>query len=344
MTNNKGQTNGMQSADEFVARIAELERENRRLAEEARGDCAHAHKIAVGADAEIAALRQKLAAAESLNAEWLRACRHLAKEIAGPGDVEGWLVNVNDVAEAMPEDIRAGGCGQSPMEMIGTLANDRDDARAIVCKQDDARLVALQMAENALGAATANLADRDACLSSVGCSTTAQLAQRYLDEMRRFNERDRPAGFDSWEAYHAHVVKVRTDNVALRAHAVLLHKTLDDLWSFCCDRGHLSPEDETEGVAEIVAALAATPEGLASELAELRKDKARLDWLEVRRVALNRHCGSSYGWKLVQSHLVNRLMLETPECGAIAGVDINDAEGTKDDVRAAIDAARKDAA
>lgn len=72
----------------------------------------------------------------------------------------------------------------------------------------------------------------------------------------------------------------------------------------------------------------------------LLDDKERLDWLEQRRRALNAHCGSRYGWKVVQSHLVNRLMLETPEVCAMAGVDLHDTGAGSDDVRVAIDKAR----
>ncbi len=76
------------------------------------------------------------------------------------------------------------------------------------------------------------------------------------------------------------------------------------------------------------------------ELLALREDKARLDWLEKQRMALNAHTGSRYGWKLVQSHLVNRLMLPTPEVCEMAGVDLHDTGLTSDDVRAAIDRVR----
>src|SRR6185436_14943765 len=66
-------------------------------------------------------------AVEAATREWREACQDLAKEIKEPGDIDGWLVNVNDVADAMPKDISAQGCAQSPMEMIGTLADSRDE-------------------------------------------------------------------------------------------------------------------------------------------------------------------------------------------------------------------------
>jgi hypothetical protein len=88
------------------------------------------------------------------------------------------------------------------------------------------------------------------------------------------------------------------------------------------------------------AATAGALAGMRLELAALREDKADLDWLEGLRVALNAHCGSSYGWEVVRSHLVNRLMLHTPELSAMAGVDVNDAATSGKDIRAAIRAAR----
>ena len=81
----------------------------------------------------------------------------------------------------------------------------------------------------------------------------------------------------------------------------------------------------------------------AGELASLRADRARLDWLEKQRVGLNAHYGTSYGWEVVRSHLVNRLMFRTPEITAMAGVDVNDAVAGGKDVRAAIDEAMRDA-
>lgn len=75
----------------------------------------------------------------------------------------------------------------------------------------------------------------------------------------------------------------------------------------------------------------------------MRADRARLDWLEKQRVALNAHCGTSYGWEVVRSHLVNRLMFRTPEITAMAGVDVNDTAAGGKDVRTAIDDAMRGA-
>lgn len=77
-----------------------------------------------------------------------------------------------------------------------------------------------------------------------------------------------------------------------------------------------------------------------SILQPVMMDRMRLDWLESCRVALNAHCGSTHGWEVIRSHLVNRLMLRTPEVCEMAGVDVHDTSPNGLDVRAAIDAAR----
>lgn len=46
-----------------------------------------------------------------------------------------------------------------------------------------------------------------------------------------------------------------------------------------------------------------------AECAELRADKARLDYLDRCNAALNARYGTTYRWKLIQSHNVNRLMI-----------------------------------
>jgi hypothetical protein len=48
----------------------------------------------------------------------------------------------------------------------------------------------------------------------------------------------------------------------------------------------------------------------AEQIAVLSADKARLDYLDRCNEALNRQTGSNYQWSLIQSHNVNRLMLE----------------------------------
>jgi hypothetical protein len=76
-----------------------------------------------------------------------------------------------------------------------------------------------------------------------------------------------------------------------------------------------------------------------ARIAELEKDKTRLDALELWRKILNQHCGSSYGWEVVRSHNVNRIMVRSPYVCEPQAIDVNDfAHGGKD-IRAAIDEA-----
>lgn len=57
-----------------------------------------------------------------------------------------------------------------------------------------------------------------------------------------------------------------------------------------------------------------------AELEALRKDKARLDFLDRMNAALNGHYGTRYGWRLIFSHNVNRLFLGHLD------IDLNDAQ------------------
>lgn len=70
--------------------------------------------------------------------------------------------------------------------------------------------------------------------------------------------------------------------------------------------------------------IAATSPGnvgaLLAELHELRKDKARLDFLDQCNERLNAHCGTNYHWALILNHNVNRLMLGHLE------VDLHDSD------------------
>lgn len=56
-------------------------------------------------------------------------------------------------------------------------------------------------------------------------------------------------------------------------------------------------------------ALAAEAQALRKEVAELRKDKARLDRLDQLNVALNAKYGTTYQWQVIVNHNINRLML-----------------------------------
>ena len=104
----------------------------------------------------------------------------------------------------------------------------------------------------------------------------------------------------------------------------------------------LDLDDNHTNCASLEAGKAACESHWRTKLAEVLEpvdeaDTRRLDWMEERRRALNNHYGTVYGWKLVQSNNVTRLMLPNFE------VDLHDSAVTRTaggtDVRAAIDAA-----
>lgn len=61
-------------------------------------------------------------------------------------------------------------------------------------------------------------------------------------------------------------------------------------------------------------------EALLAEVDRLRADKARLDFLDEANRRLNAKYGTTYRWKLIMNHNVNRLMIGHMD------VDLNDAE------------------
>ncbi|HCL4141369.1 TPA: hypothetical protein N2C26_005921 [Pseudomonas aeruginosa] len=57
------------------------------------------------------------------------------------------------------------------------------------------------------------------------------------------------------------------------------------------------------------AKLRAEAQALREEVAELRRDKDRLDRLDQLNVALNAKYGTTYQWQVIVNHNINRLML-----------------------------------
>lgn len=55
--------------------------------------------------------------------------------------------------------------------------------------------------------------------------------------------------------------------------------------------------------------LAEEAQALREEVAELRRDKGRLDRLDQLNVALNAKYGTTYKWQVIVNHNINRLML-----------------------------------
>lgn len=63
--------------------------------------------------------------------------------------------------------------------------------------------------ERELAAARAEVEAHRAITLSCGQSTVEGLKKAYLDEMHRNNQKDLPVGFDSWSAYHEHIIALR---------------------------------------------------------------------------------------------------------------------------------------
>jgi hypothetical protein len=72
------------------------------------------------------------------------------------------------------------------------------------------------------------------------------------------------------------------------------------------------------------------------------EDARRLDFLDACNLRLNQHYGTNYGWKVVLSPNVTRLMTtrRPADSGYVADVDVHDSQAHgPNSVRAAIDAA-----
>jgi hypothetical protein len=72
------------------------------------------------------------------------------------------------------------------------------------------------------------------------------------------------------------------------------------------------------------------------------EDAKRLDFLDACNLRLNQHYGTNYGWKVVLSPNVTRLMTtrRPADSGYVADVDVHDSQAHgPNSVRAAIDAA-----
>lgn len=92
-----------------------------------------------------------------------------------------------------------------------------------------------------------------------------------------------------------------------------------------------------DSFSDLAAEAADRIAALEAENVRLREDKARLDFLDECNHRLNSTYHTSYGWKMIMNHNVNRLMT-----GHHLDVDLNDFEafGAKS-CRQAIDAERQ---
>lgn len=80
---------------------------------------------------------------------------------------------------------------------------------------------------------------------------------------------------------------------------------------------------------------------LTAAVEELLADAERLDWLDSMNAALNERNGTVYGWRLILSPNIVRLLAEHHAEGRKGNIDLNDANARMPtSCRAAIDAAR----
>ncbi|MCA7962542.1 hypothetical protein LGM54_06190 [Burkholderia cenocepacia] len=79
---------------------------------------------------------------------------------------------------------------------------------------------------------------------------------------------------------------------------------------------------------------------LRAELEAREADRRRLDFLDRMNGALNKHYGTKYGWKLILSPNIVRLMSGRHHAGFVGDIDLNDANSglsSFDSCRKAID-------
>lgn len=101
-------------------------------------------------------------------------------------------------------------------------------------------------------------------------------------------------------------------------------------------------EDFERSIRAIIAALT-PPEGYVLVEAAKAADSERLDFLDAMNVALNCHYGTKYGWRLILSDRISRLMSGRQWQGKVGDVDLNDQNAGSSGFsgcREAIDAAR----
>ena len=91
---------------------------------------------------------------------------------------------------------------------------------------------------------------------------------------------------------------------------------------------------------EFARALLHRSQPVAVVPAEQAEDSAMLDWLDSMNRALNDFHGTKYGWKVVLSRHVTRVISERKSHGCIADIDVDDSHAhAPNSIRAAIRAA-----
>lgn len=95
-------------------------------------------------------------------------------------------------------------------------------------------------------------------------------------------------------------------------------------WAAAKSAAPIGQRRQHRALAESIETALSELTRLQEEVEGLRGDKARLDYLDEANAKLNARFGTTYGWKLIMTHNVNRLMI-----GSFGGnhVDLHDSEG-----------------
>jgi hypothetical protein len=108
---------------------------------------------------------------------------------------------------------------------------------------------------------------------------------------------------------------------------------------------HLRAHDERHHLTQNTTDHRAAADAIDTLLAALEAaaaDKRRLDFLDKLNAKLNEHYGTTYGWKLILSPNIVRLMSGNHHRGFVGDIDLNDANcglTSFDSCRKAIDEA-----
>ncbi len=98
-------------------------------------------------------------------------------------------------------------------------------------------------------------------------------------------------------------------------------------------------EAEAKELRELVKACHVVEENLKKKIIELQKDRDRLDFLDTMNKKLNDFYKTNYGWCLILSPNVVRLLSEASgEQGYCGAIDLNDSCGGHDKHRSCRDA------
>ena len=163
-------------------------------------------------------------------------------------------------------------------------------------------------------------------------------AKRYARE----SDKLRPRLAQTLESLALAVAALQAEVARLKSEVAILENNLAAQES--CTAKVSEAFDERNDTCAVLTIRADSAE---AALAEARRDAERLDYLDQLNAALNAYYGTSYGWELILSPNIVRLMSGAHTFGFVGDIDLNDAALGKrahKSCRAAIDAALKESA